>query len=67
MVFAVYSLSENRSGEKLNRRWKESVVPKEGIEPSCPRGQRFLRPPRLPIPPLRRKTDYIWERYKCQL
>ena len=30
------------------------VVPKEGIEPSHPRGYRILSPARLPIPPLRR-------------
>ncbi len=42
------------------------MVPKEGVEPSCPRGQRFLRPPRLPVPPLRRKRDYNYERFRCQ-
>jgi hypothetical protein len=29
-----------------------SVVPEEGLEPSCPCGQRILSPSCLPIPPL---------------
>ena len=30
------------------------MVPEEGLEPSRPYGRRFLKPVRLPIPPLRR-------------
>jgi hypothetical protein len=29
------------------------LVPETGIEPARPQGQRFLRPPRLPIPATR--------------
>src|SRR5579864_4805288 len=32
------------------------VVPREGLEPSRPRGHRFLRLARLPVPPSRLET-----------
>ncbi len=35
---------------------RANMVPKVGLEPTPPEGDRFLRPARLPVPPLRR----IW-------
>ena len=31
---------------------KQSTVPEVGVEPTRPKGHRFLRPTRIPIPPL---------------
>lgn len=39
--------------ERDNRPAPSSQVPREGLEPSRPQGQRFLRPSRLPVPPPR--------------
>ncbi len=33
---------------------RANMVPKVGLEPTPPEGDRFLRPARLPVPPLRR-------------
>ena len=35
-----------------------SLVPKVGVEPTRPLSHRFLRPTRLPIPPLRHLVDF---------
>src|SRR5262249_11057572 len=34
--------------------WDRTLVPRGGVEPPPPEGERFLRPPRLPVPPSRR-------------
>ncbi len=39
--------------ERDSRPAPSSQVPREGLEPSRPQGQRFLRPSRLPVPPPR--------------
>ena len=39
--------------ERDGRPAPSSQVPREGLEPSRPQGQRFLRPSRLPVPPPR--------------
>ena len=39
--------------ERGSRPAPSSQVPREGLEPSRPQGQRFLRPSRLPVPPPR--------------
>ncbi|GMU23564.1 MAG: hypothetical protein AMXMBFR13_36420 [Phycisphaerae bacterium] len=37
----------------------DTALPKEGLEPSSPYGDGFLKPARMPIPPLRRRGDDI--------
>src|SRR5688572_14794960 len=50
--------------------WPVPWMPKVGLEPTRPRGQRILSPPRLPVPPLRPATRMVeapwsdgWERF----
>jgi hypothetical protein len=40
--------------DRRNRARKDGAVPRRGLEPLRPCGQRSLSPPRLPIPPPRR-------------
>ena len=36
------------------------MVPKVGVEPTLPYGNRILNPARLPIPPLRRTGESLY-------
>ena len=49
------TVSERRHGAPQSTR----RMPKVGLEPTRPRGQRILSPPRLPVPPLRPATGMV--------
>ncbi len=41
----------NIFGRKCGERFRAQLVPREGLEPSSPHGQRILNPSCLPVPP----------------